>query len=47
MCIRDSKLETPEYRQKIAEALYRGVAKYVSGLSGLRIATKMPKDAGQ
>jgi len=43
----EQKLETPEYRQKIAEALYRGVAKYVSGLSGLKIATKMPKDAGQ
>ena len=43
----EHKLETPEYRQQIAEALYRGVAKYVSGLSGLKIATKMPKDAGQ
>ena len=43
----EQKLETPEYRQKIAEALYRGVAKYVSGLSGLKLATKMPKDAGQ
>ena len=43
----EQKLETPEYRQKIAEALYRGLAKYVSGLSGLKIATKMPKDAGQ
>ncbi len=43
----ERKLETPEYRQKIAEALYRGVAKYVSGLSGLKMATKMPKDAGQ
>ena len=43
----EHKLQTPEYRQQIAEALYRGVAKYVSGLSGLKIATKMPKDAGQ
>jgi N-acetylmuramoyl-L-alanine amidase len=43
----DRKLETPAYRQKIAEALYRGVAKYVSGLSGLKIANQMPKDAGQ
>ena len=43
----EHKLATPEYRDKIAEALYRGVAKYVSGLSGLKIATKMPKDAGQ
>lgn len=43
----EQKLETPEYRQKIAEALYRGVAKYVSGLSGLKMATKLPKDAAQ
>jgi N-acetylmuramoyl-L-alanine amidase len=43
----EHKLQTPEYRQKIAEALYRGVANYVSGLSGLKIATDMPKDAGQ
>ncbi|HYN15180.1 MAG TPA: N-acetylmuramoyl-L-alanine amidase [Terriglobales bacterium] len=43
----EHKLETPEYRQKIAEALYRGLAKYVSGLSGLKMAAKMPKDAGQ
>jgi N-acetylmuramoyl-L-alanine amidase len=43
----EHKLQTPEYREKIAEALYRGVSKYVSGLSGLKMATKMPKDAGQ
>ena len=43
----EHKLQTPEYRQKIAESIYRGIVKYVSGLSGLRIATKMPKDAGQ
>ena len=43
----EQKLETPEYRQKIAEALYRGLAKYVSGLSGLKMATKIPKDARQ
>ncbi len=34
------KLETPEYRQKIAESLYKGVAKYVGGLSGLKVASK-------
>jgi N-acetylmuramoyl-L-alanine amidase len=34
------KLTTPDYRQKIAEALYRGVSKYVSGLSGLKVAAK-------
>ena len=33
-----SELKRGEYRQRIAESLYRGVAKYVSGLSGLRVA---------
>ena len=35
------RLKTSDYRQKIAEALYRGVAKYVSGLSGLKVASKV------
>jgi N-acetylmuramoyl-L-alanine amidase len=34
------RLKTPEYRQKIAESLYRGTAKYVSGLSGLKVASR-------
>jgi N-acetylmuramoyl-L-alanine amidase len=34
------KLKTSDYRQKIAEALYRGVSKYVSGLSGVKVASK-------
>ncbi len=34
----ERKLETPEYRQKIAEALYKGIARYVSGLSGVKVA---------
>ncbi len=33
-----SQLRDPNYRQRIAESLYRGVARYVSGLSGVRIA---------
>jgi N-acetylmuramoyl-L-alanine amidase len=33
-----TQLRRGEYRQRIAESLYRGVAKYVSGLSGLRVA---------
>ena len=34
------KLKTEAYRQKIAEALYRGVSRYVNGLSGLKLADK-------
>ncbi len=39
------RLKTPQYRQKIAESLYRGVSKYVSGLSGLKVASKVSKPA--
>jgi N-acetylmuramoyl-L-alanine amidase len=40
-------LETSEYRQRIAESLYRGIAKYVNGLSGVKVASKMERTAGQ
>jgi len=32
------QLRDPNYRQRIAESLYRGIARYVSGLSGVRLA---------
>jgi N-acetylmuramoyl-L-alanine amidase len=32
------QLRDPAYRQRIAESLYRGVARYVSSLSGVRLA---------
>jgi N-acetylmuramoyl-L-alanine amidase len=41
------RLETSEYRQRIAESLYRGIAKYVDGLSGVKMASKLDKTAGQ
>jgi N-acetylmuramoyl-L-alanine amidase len=43
----EKKLETSEYRQKIAESLYKGIAKYAGGLSGMKVAAKFNKDAGQ
>ena len=43
----EKKLETPEYRQKIAESLNKGIYKYVSGLSGVKVAAKYDKDAGR
>jgi N-acetylmuramoyl-L-alanine amidase len=43
----EHRLETAEYRQRIADSLYRGVAKYVGGLSGVRVASKLEKPAGQ
>ena len=43
----EHRLETSEYRQRIAESLYRGIAKYVDGLSGVKMASKLDKTAGQ
>jgi len=43
----ERRLGTSEYRQKIAESLYRGIAKYVSGLSGVKVASKIDKGEGQ
>ncbi len=35
----EKKLRTGEYRQHIADSLYKGVAKYVSGLGGVKVAS--------
>ena len=43
----EHRLETSEYRQRIAESLYRGIANYVNGLSGVKLASKLDKTAGQ
>ncbi len=43
----ERRLDTADYRQKIAESLYRGIAKYVSGLSGVKVASKIDKGEGQ
>ena len=41
-----TQLRDPQYRQRIAESLYRGVAKYVNGLSGLRVAQNSSRAPG-
>jgi N-acetylmuramoyl-L-alanine amidase len=43
----ERRLETNEYRQRIAESLYKGIAKYVNGLSGVKVASKIEKVSGQ
>jgi len=43
----EHRLQTSEYRQRIAESLYHGIAKYVDGLSGVKMASKLEKAAGQ
>lgn len=34
------KLKTNDYRQRIADALYKGVSRYVNSLSGVKVASK-------
>jgi N-acetylmuramoyl-L-alanine amidase len=34
------RLKTNDYRQRIADSLYRGVAKYVNSLSGVKVASR-------
>ena len=34
------KLKTNDYRQRIADSLYKGVARYVNSLSGVKVASK-------
>jgi len=41
------QLRDPEYRQRIAESLYKGVAKYIGSLSGVRLAEGSTRPAGQ
>jgi len=43
----ERRLETSEYRLRIAESLYKGIAKYVNGLSGVKVASKVEKIGGQ
>jgi N-acetylmuramoyl-L-alanine amidase len=40
-------LSSAEYRQRIAESLYRGISKYVNGLSGVKVASRIDRATGQ
>ncbi|MES2220414.1 MAG: N-acetylmuramoyl-L-alanine amidase [Acidobacteriota bacterium] len=39
-----SELARPRYRERLAESLYRGVAEYVAGMSGVRVAKTIPAE---
>ena len=39
----ERRLKTAAHRQRIAEALYRGVANYVNGLGGVKVASRLEK----
>jgi N-acetylmuramoyl-L-alanine amidase len=43
----ERRLKTQEYRQRIAESLYRGISRYVDGLGGLKVASKMEKSSAE
>ena len=40
-----AELSRPSYRERLAEALYRGVAEYVQGMSGVRVTKTMAAEA--
>jgi N-acetylmuramoyl-L-alanine amidase len=40
----ESQMKKPEYRQRIAEALYKGVAQYAASLSHFQVAQRTPTD---
>lgn len=37
----EKKLKTGDYRQRIADSLYKGIARYIGGLSGVKVASKL------
>jgi N-acetylmuramoyl-L-alanine amidase len=43
----ERRLKTPEYRQRIAESLYRGISRYVDGLGGVKVASKIEKASAE
>ncbi len=43
----EALMKKPEYRQKLAEALYKGVAQYASSLSHFQVATQQRKADGE
>jgi N-acetylmuramoyl-L-alanine amidase len=43
----ERKLRTPEYRQRVAESLYRGISRYAQGLSGIKVASVKTVATGQ
>jgi N-acetylmuramoyl-L-alanine amidase len=42
----ERKLKTNDYRQRIADSLYKGVAGYINGLSGIKVASKVERRDG-
>ncbi len=43
----ERRLKTSEYRQRIADSLYKGISRYVGGLSGVKVAARVDKGEPQ
>jgi N-acetylmuramoyl-L-alanine amidase len=43
----ERKLRSSAYRQRIAQSLYRGISRYASGLSGIKVASSAAQGDGQ
>jgi len=43
--IDEKRLKGPGYRQRIAESLYRGISRYVNGLGGVKVASRIDKSS--
>jgi N-acetylmuramoyl-L-alanine amidase len=43
----EKRLRSPDYRQRIAESLYRGISRYVNGLGGVKVATRMERTSAE
>jgi N-acetylmuramoyl-L-alanine amidase len=43
----ERRLKNSEYRQRIAESLFRGISRYVNGLGGVKVASKIEKASAE
>ena len=43
----EKHLRSPDYRQRIAESLYRGISRYVNGLGGVKVATRLERTSAE
>ncbi len=43
----EKRLRSSDYRQRIAESLYRGISRYVNGLGGVKVASRIAKASAE
>ena len=42
-----AELETPAYRERVAESLYKGVARYAAGINGMKLKVRTTEQASR